>query len=399
MSTQPQSLPAFCAAHTFDSWSEECPQKAFAELAGQTAPSRADGTPVVAARAELIQFLRHPAVRATDGVHHQLGAQRPLIPLDLDGTEHRAYRKVLEPLFAPRRMALLEQAIRARTRALIDGFVQAGEVDLMAAFCGPLPSQVFIDLLGLPAQDLPVFLDFKEAVVRPQGATLEEQQIYQRAAGERTYAYLTATLADRRSQPERDDLLAGLLAAQIDGNALSDQEIIDICYLLVIAGLDTVTSSLSCALAWFAGHPDERAWVIANPDHLPAAIEELIRYESPVPLANRWVTEDIEIGGRSFPANSRVEVVWAAANVDPAAFPDALSVDLARPHNAHVGYAAGPHRCLGSHLARLELRVAIEEFHRRIPDYEIAPGRSASFTNYGVRAAIQLPIRFPVPAG
>jgi len=118
-----------------------------------------------------------------------------------------------------------------------------------------------------------------------------------------------------------------------------------------------------------------------------------------VPLGHRWVTEDIDIRGRHFPAGSKVEVIWAAANADPNAFDDPQTVDFARPHNAHVGFAAGPHRCLGSNLARLELRLAVEEFLRRIPDYEITPGEQVVYTNYGVRAAIRLPVTFPATGG
>ncbi|ONH55537.1 hypothetical protein CcI49_28955 [Frankia sp. CcI49] len=388
--------PVFCAAHLSGSWDERHPQAAFAELAGQEAPSRPDGTLVVARREPMRQFLRHPAVRATDGVHYNLGAQRPLIPLDLDGDTHRGYRRLLDPLFTPKQAVRLEPAIRARASALIDAFADTGEAELFTALCAPLPAHTFIDLLGLPIEDLPIFLEFKEAVVRPQGATEEEQETNKLAAGERAYSYLENVLSTRRAEPARDDLIAGFLAAEVDGRPLSDQEIIDICYLLVIAGLDTVTCSLSCFLAWFAEHPAERDRVLARPELLDQAIDELMRYESPVPLAHRWVTEDIEIEGRRFPAGSKVEVVWAAANVDPTAFPDPMTVDFERPRNAHVGFAAGPHRCLGSNLARLELRVALEEFHRRIPEYTITPGQEPLFINYGVRAAIRLPVTFPV---
>ena len=250
-------------------------------------------------------------------------------------------------------------------------------------------------MLGLPIEDLPIFLEFKEAVVRPQGGTAEEQQAYMHAAGERMYEYLSRTLDERRAGSAGDDLIGGLISTQSDGSTLTDQEIMDITYLLVIAGLDTVTSSLSCLLAWFAEHPGERRSVIDEPTLLPRAVEELLRFESPVPLGHRWVAEDIEVAGRRFPAGSMVEVVWAAANVDPAAFPDPLTVDFGRLRNAHVAFAAGPHRCLGSNLARLELRVAIEEFHRRLPDYAITPGRPVLYTNYGVRAAVHLPVSFP----
>jgi cytochrome P450 len=396
MTAETSTPPVFCAAHLLGSWDERHPQRAFAELAGQDAPSRPDGTLVVARREEAAEFLRHPAVHATDGVHNNLGAQRPLIPLDLDGDAHRKYRKLLDPLFTPKRVAGLEPAIRARTNALIDTFAGQGEAELLSGLCAPLPTHIFIDLLGLPLDDLPLFLEFKEAVVRPQGATAEEQQANMRAAGERTYGYLARVLAERRAGPPRSDLIGGFLTTEVEGERLTDTEIIDICYLLVIAGLDTVTCSLSCLLAWFAGHPAERRRLMADPVLLGKAIEELMRFESPVPLGHRWVTEDIEVRGRQFPAGSMVEVVWAAANVDPAVFADPLTVDFERPHNAHVAFAAGPHRCLGSNLARLELRVALEEFHQRIPEYEITPGKDVRYTNYGVRAAVHLPITFPV---
>jgi len=396
MTTESTTVPAFCAAHLLDSWDERNPQRAFAELAGQSVPSRQDGTLVVAGREELREFLRHPAVRATDGVHHNLGAPRPLIPLDLDGDAHRKYRKLLDPLFTPKRVAVLEPVIRARANTLIDEFADNGEAELLSAFCAPLPGQIFIDLLGLPLEDLPFFVDFKEAVVRPQGTTVEEQQANMRAVGDRMHDYLVRTLDERRREPARDDLIGGFLTVEVDGERLTDTEIVDICYLLVIAGLDTVTCSLSCMLAWFAERPSERRRVMSDRALLAPAIEELMRFESPVPLGHRWVTEDIEVAGRLFPAGSKVEVVWAAANVDQDVFADPLVVDFERPHNAHVAFAAGPHRCLGSNLARLELRVALDQFHRRIPEYEIAPGREATYINYGVRAAVHLPITFPV---
>jgi cytochrome P450 len=390
--------PVFCAAHLLESWDERHPQAAFAELALHAGFTRPDGVLVIGGREEMAEFLRHPAVRATDGVHNNLGAKRPLIPLDLDGDLHRKYRRLLDPLFTPKRVAHLEEAIRARTNALIDNFAGLGEAELMRDLCAPLPTHIFIDLLGLSLEDLPIFLEFKEAVVRPQGDTVEAQEENMRAAGERMYDYLAGELERRRQAPARTDLLGGFLTTEVEGERLTETEIVDICYLLVIAGLDTVTCSLSCMLAWFAEHPAERQRVIDDPTLLPKAIEELLRFESPVPLGHRWVAEDITIGDRKFPAGSVVEVVWAAANADPRAFPDPHSVDFGRARNAHVAFAAGPHRCLGSNLARLELRLVLEEFHRRIPDYGITPGRGVTYTNYGVRAAVDLPVTFAAEA-
>lgn len=142
---------------------------------------------MVAGREPVRRLLRHPAVHATDGVHYNLGAQRPLIPLDLDGDAHRMYRRLLDPLFTPKQAARLEPAIRARANALIDDFADTGAAELFTALCVPLPTHIFIDLLGLSIEDLPNFLEFKEAVVRPQGAAEDEQEAYKRAAGERTY--------------------------------------------------------------------------------------------------------------------------------------------------------------------------------------------------------------------
>ena len=134
--------------------------------------------------------------------------------------------------------------------------------------------------------------------------------------------------------------------------------------------------------------------MVQDPSRLPAAIEELMRFESPVHLGHRWVAEDIEIEGRRLAAGTKVMVVWASANLDPDAVVDPLMVDLARSEARHVAFASGFHRCLGSNLARLELRIALEELHRRIPDYRIIPGREPVYINYGVRAAIQLPLSF-----
>ena len=390
--------PVFCAAHLLEAWDERHPQAAFSELAQHGGFTRPDGVQVVGGREELAEFLRHPAVRATDGVHNNLGAKRPLIPLDLDGDLHRKYRRLLDPLFTPKNVAHLEAAIRARTNALIDDFAAKGEAELMRDLCAPLPTHIFIDMLGLPLEDLPIFLEFKEAVVRPQGDTVEAQEENKRAAGERMYDYLAAELDRRRQEPPRTDLLGGFLTTEVDGERLTETEIVDICYLLVIAGLDTVTCSMSCILAWFAEHPAERQLVVDDPSLLPKAIEELMRFESPVPLGHRWVAEDIDINGRAFPAGSMVEVVWAAANADPRAFPDPGTVDFGRARNAHVAFAAGPHQCLGSNLARLELRLVLEEFLRRIPDYGVTPGREVIYTNYGVRAAVDLPVTFPAVA-
>ena len=384
----------FTPAEYMESFDSACPQQAYHDLATASPFTAPDGMPLVTRMAEVIALNRHPAVHATDGVHFNLGSKRPLIPLDLDGAEHTRFRKLLDPLFSPKSVARLSDQVRELTNALIDDFAGKGEVELFEAFCVPLPSQIFIRLLGLPMSDLARFVAFKDATVRPEGATEEERDTYKARAGEAMYAYLQDVLEERRREPPRDDLIGGFLTAEVDGDRLSDENIIDICYLLVIAGLDTVTSSISCLVAWLAQHPDERERLVKDPSLLPAAIEELMRFESPVHLGHRWVAEDIEIDGRRLQGGTKVMVVWASANLDPEAISDPLTVDPERADVRHVSFASGFHRCLGSHLARLELRIALEELHRRIPDYRITPGAEPIYINYGVRAAIQLPLSF-----
>jgi cytochrome P450 len=393
--------PAFSAAELVASFDQAAPQHAYLELSEQAAASRPDsGMPVFARREDVAALTRHPDVRSTDGRHFDLGGERPLIPLNLDGEEHRRFRRLLDPLFTPRAVERLVPVVRERVDELIDQFIGEGQAELFSALCVPLPSELFISLLGLPREDLPVFLTFKESVIRPQGETEEEQAEFARQAGVPMYEYLNAVLDERSKRDEPgDDLIGGFLTTEIGGERLTRENIIDICYLLVIAGLDTVTSSLSCILAWFAIHPQERRRITADPALIPLAVEELMRYESPVPLGHRWVSKDIEVNGRHIPAGTRVQVLWAAANVDPDAFAEPLSVDLGRQRNAHVAFATGPHRCLGAHLARMELRTAVEEFHRRIPEYWITPGADVTYINFGVRAALSLPISFEAARG
>ena len=319
-----------------------------------------------------------------------LGAGRPLIPLMLDGDQHTKYRKLLDPLFAPKVVARLEPVIRTLSEALIDAFAGDGEVDYFSAFCEPLPSQIFLSQLGLPLDDVPFLLWVKDGIIRPA------DEAHQKAAGPKLIEYLDAELDRREASGEaRDDLIGGFLTAEVDGHRLTHEDVIDITFLLVLAGLDTVTASLSCMVDWLARHPAERDRLVADPSLLPAAIEELMRVHTPVVAGGRHATADFEIGGVEVKAGDDLRVVWAAADMDPDVFPDPTKVDFARPNNRHIAFASGFHRCLGSHLARLELRVALETLHRRIPDYRPDPGRAPGYLNTApVRCVDPLPLVF-----
>ncbi len=325
-----------------------------------------------------------------------MGSRGPLPPLHVDGEEHRRYRKLLDPLLAPKKVAPMESEIRKLADEIIEGFIADGRVELHDAFCVPLPSTIFLTLFGTPLEDMDFLVAMKDRILKNEGTTMEEKDAIGVEAGDRMRERLRQRLDERRREgAPRDDLIGQFMIFEFDGERLTDDDIVNIMHLFTIAGLDTVTSSLSCIFAWFAAHPDERRRVVADPSTLPAAIEELMRFESPVPGSGvRWATEDIEINGVPVRRGEMVFLCWAGANVDPATFESPLEVRLDRPVNRHIAFAAGVHRCLGSHLARLELRAAIDQFHRRIPDYWITLGEEPRYELGGVRQARYLPLTF-----
>ena len=348
---------------------------------------------------DIVAAGRNPALVSANpdtGVPFGMGSEEALIPLHLDGDPHRHFRKLLDPLFTPKRMALLEPSIRQLADELIDGFIGQGQVELHDAFCVPLPSIIFLTLFGMPLDDMPQLIGFKDRILKNDGGTADEKEAIGVQAGKEMDVLLHQRLAERKASGRRfDDLLDQFIHFEVDGHSLSDDEVVNIMHMFTIAGLDTVTSSLSCILAWFATHPQERQKVIANPDLLAAAIEEIMRLESPVPSSGpRWAISDTEINGIPVKKGDIVYLCWASANVDPAVFADPLVPDLDRPENRHIAFAAGIHRCLGSHLARNELRAAIAQFHVRVCDYWIPEGEAAEYEFAGVRQARRLPVAF-----
>jgi cytochrome P450 len=339
------------------------------------------------------------SMEPASGLVLQMGTEEPLIPLHLDGELHRHFRRLLDPLFTPKKMAQLEPTIRSVANELIDTFVDDRGVELYETFCVPLPSTVFMSLFGLPLTDAPLLIRLKDGILKNEGATMEEHEQLGRQAGKELRAHLRVRLEERKRDPgyeDRDDLLSRFLTFEVDGHRLNDDEILNIMHLFTIAGLDTVSGSLSCIFNWFATHPEEQARVVAKPALLTSAIEELMRYESPTASSGaRWAARDTEVNGVPVRKGDMVYLCWATANLDPSAFDDPLHVDLERDGNRHLAFAGGIHRCLGSHLARSELRASIGQFHQRIPKYRLNPDREPGFQFFGMRLVDPLPIVFP----
>jgi cytochrome P450 len=336
--------------------------------------------------------LKHPEYFSSDGVV-QVGNEVPLIPLSVDPPEHAKYRRLLDPQFSPRKMAELEPEMRKLVNEVIDGFADRGRIDFHEEYATPLPSTFFLSLMGLPQDDLPKFLQWRDNTIRPAARTMEEAAAIRERTGQEVTEYFERALEAQRKAPG-GRVLGMLVNAEVDGRPLTPAELLGICHLLLLGGLDTVTATLDCMIVYLANHPERRRAIVENPTLVSHAVEELLRHETPVMMVPRKLVRDVEIRGVMCHSGDSATLLLGAADVDVAEFEDADSVRFDRERNRHVAFGGGPHRCLGSHLARLELRVAIEEFHRRIPEYEIEAGTAIHFSP-GIRQANTLPLVFP----
>jgi cytochrome P450 len=371
------------------------PQPMYKALRESTPVFRSPQAVVLTRLADIEMALKHTELFSSNMDAVDLGNLRPLIPLQIDPPEHAKYRRILDPLFTPREMARREPEVTKLVNEMIDAFADRGECDFHAEFAVPLPCTVFLQLLGLPLEDLDKFLTWKDGVIRPEGNPgYEDRHAASATVAQQIYDYFQRAIDDHIANP-RDDVLSAMIAAGIGGVPLSREELLDICFLFLIAGLDTVTDSLDCFFVYLARHPDHRHLLVEQPDILPTAVEELLRWETPVPGVARVALQDVEVAGCPISKGERVSPLLGAANTDPAEFPEPDLVDFRRNPNRHRAFGAGPHRCLGSHLARMELRVALREFHRRIPDYEIPPSTELKYTA-ALRSVEALPLRFPV---
>jgi cytochrome P450 len=357
---------------------------------------RVDGAGVVVARREDLEVaFRNPAVFSSNMSAVDLKNVRPLIPLQIDPPDHKKYRTILDPLFAPRQMAELEEPVTKLVNELIDRFDGRAEIDFSQEFSVPFPSQVFLTLLGLPLDELPRFLAMKDGIIRPDHVTGQpygspEAEAHQQQVADSIHAYFEQVL-DERVAERRDDLLSRFLDTEVDGQRLTRENILDICFLFLIAGLDTVSASLDCFFGYLADHPEQRQQLVDDPSLIPAAVEELLRWETPVSGVVRVAVEDVELGGFQIQKGEQVSMLIASANTDEDDLPDAYDVRFDREVNRHLAFGGGIHRCLGSHLARLELRVAMREWHARIPNYSVKPGCELQYTA-GIRSLDTFPM-------
>ena len=341
---------------------------------------------------ENTQFvLRHHELFSSD-VEMSLGNVRPLIPLNVDPPNHSKYRKLLDPMFAPRKMEAQEEHITNRANDFIDAFIEKGSCNFSEDFAELFPSSIFLGLLGLPQEEMGAMLNLRDHILHPEkinpdaALDIDKRREVMNEGGQLIYAFV-GNLIDLREKEPADDIITTLLTTEVGGDKMTREDILDLMYLFIIAGLDTVSDSLTCFFAYLAQHPEKQREIVENPDVIASAVEELLRWETPVPSGvPRVAQEDVTLPGGQFVAKGTAVVVsYGAADMDEATFPEPFEVDFERSPNNHIAFGGGVHRCLGSHLARRELRVVLREWHRRIPEYRLSPGHEQLEYPVGLR--------------
>ncbi len=318
--------------------------------------------------------------------------------ISLDPPRHRQLRSLVTQAFTPRAVARLEPRIETITRELLDGALADGKttMEIVNDLATPLPVTVIAELLGIPAEDRDRFKLWSDAIVH--GAHSRAVQSATKALSADWYpqmvGYFLGMIEQRRQQP-RDDLISGLTEAQVDGEYLTPQELLGFCILLLIAGNETTTNLIGNAILAFDEQPEAQERLRQAPDLLPSAIEEALRYRSPVQSMFRVAAREVELGGQTIPQDTWIVAWIGSANRDGAQFPDPDHFDVARTPNRHVAFGHGIHFCIGAPLARLEARIALGALLERTRDLRIAPDAHLEALGGNIVFGVQqLPITF-----
>ncbi|SEG83902.1 Cytochrome P450 [Thermomonospora echinospora] len=320
------------------------------------------------------------------------GPTMKIIPVTVDPPLQRIYKRLINAHFTPARIGPWEEPTRALVNRLIDGFVERGECDFMRDFARPFPGLAFFDLaLHAPADDLEEVNHYATMASLPQVA--ESRDCLMKLA-----AWIGGFVERRRAEGPRGDVVDAVLDAEIEGRPITREEVIGTVQLLVLGGLETTAGVLGAAMLRFCANPEIPALLRARPELIPDAVEELLRLDGSFVCIGRTARHDTELGGHRIKKGEQVIIYWASANRDGAEFPDPDTFDLDRPTNRHVAFGAGPHRCVGSNLARMNLRIALDEIVHRLDDIRLRPGADIDFHSTFNRAPLSVPITFTAGA-
>jgi cytochrome P450 len=407
MTTSPGSVPdhlrtdfdIFDPALTFPADIIQQKVAALAEISPLVYSEKHGGHWIVTRYEEIHEVLRNPETYSSFPNGLMATGARRSVPLEIDPPEHTAFRKALQPLFSPSRMRALEPRIREVINELLDGFASRGSAEYISEFAHELPARVFLALMDWPLTDAPMFTQATDTTIRGvPGAGEEESSAAREQASQQMFGYFAAVVADRRARGgNAGDITSQIVRQPVELGGqvrpLSDEELCNMFLLLLTAGLHTVTGTLAWSVLHFSDRPEERQRLIDDPALIPSAVEEMLRIEAAVSPGRR-VRRDVTLGGVELKEGDRILLVLAGANRDRREFddPDVLHID--RMPNRHLSFGSGPHRCLGSHLARVELQLVFEELHRRIPDYRVDTGKQVVSHPSQVRGVLELPIVF-----
>ena len=312
--------------------------------------------------------------------------------INMDPPQHVKHRRLVQKGFTPRQVKPLEPRIRELCGKLIDQLVHRDECELVADLAAELPMQVICELVGVPFEDRHLLYDLSNRLIGfddPDFATSPEDG---KIAAAEMYAYAQKLAAERREKPA-DDLVTKLISAEVDGKKLTDHEFNSFFLLLVLAGNETTRTATTHGVHLLARYPEQRQRLLADPSLLSSAVEEILRFESPLIHFRRTATQDTEIRGVKIRSGDKVTIWYPSANRDEEIFPDADTFDIGRTPNPHVAFGIGEHFCLGSNLARLELNVIFEELLRRLPDIQLAGEPRRVRSNF-INAIKYMPVRF-----
>jgi len=310
-------------------------------------------------------------------------------PITSDPPFHMGARRLLLPAFGPKKIAEYEPFTRDLCRELLDAIDGKAEVDAAVEYAQHIPLRVIVKMLGFPQDDADLFRRFIHQVLEDVDMSAEERQ--ELIMHGELDAYIDARVDEHLSEP-RDDLTTFLLEAELDGNKLHPDHVRGTMVLLMIAGIDTTWSAIGASLWHLAQHADDRKRLATEPELMDTAVEEFLRAYAPVTMA-RLVAKDFQIDGCPMHEGDWVLLPFPAANRDPGVFPDADRVVIDRAENRHAAFGLGIHRCIGSNLARMELRVALEEWMARYPDFELFDSGAVTWSAGQVRGPRTIPVR------
>jgi cytochrome P450 len=312
------------------------------------------------------------------------------LPIELDPPEQLDWRRLLAPRFAPAMAERLRPLMEAYCTWNIDRHIETGEIDFVEGFTSAVPALVTLHLLGLPLSRWHTYVEMTHKINYTTGPERESAFTkFEAMLGE-----VVQVARERRNSP-KDDLLTTLVQMRVNGNTLSDEDIAAACGTIIGGGIDTTSAVVAGAIKYLGEHKDVRQQLVDHPEMLPGAIEEFLRYVSPVTSLARTATRDVELGGQKIKSGDRVLIMWLGANMDRSVFDDPTYLNISRDASRHVTFGFGAHRCLGSAIARVDMPIMLRHVLTRLPDYDLIPGGTVRYPSIGVsNNYISVPARF-----